>query len=316
MPRQPRLTSAKRGPGYQCPPGTVVCRPPSMVSLAHCFDRCGTPEPHEFTVAATIRCALNTLQSTNTLEGPHMDADRFDSLARTLTAAGSRRRAFAAALSGGLGLLGLASPDDAAAARSGKCKPKCGDCEQCKKGDCKRKNGKKRCKKGKCQPLTGPACSGGRVCQAGSCVCRSGTERCGGACVARCGAATVRNPVTCGCCQVAGETCSFDGANNCCSGLCPGGTCESKFSGDACTFAEQCGTGVCRGGLCACSALREPCFQNLDCCDATTGLAGTVLCSDKDGFSGSVCCVSGTGPCVTSADCCSEFTCNSGTCSN
>ena len=58
-----------------------------------------------------------------------MDADRFDSLARSLTAAGSRRRALAAALSGALGLLGLAHPDDVAAAKSGKCKPKCGECK-------------------------------------------------------------------------------------------------------------------------------------------------------------------------------------------
>ena len=48
-----------------------------------------------------------------------MDPPRFDSLARSLTAAGSRRRALALDLSGALGSLGLAHPDDAAA--GGKC---------------------------------------------------------------------------------------------------------------------------------------------------------------------------------------------------
>ena len=100
-----------------------------------------------------------------------MDPNRFDSLARSLTEARSRR-ALTAALAGFLGLLGLAAPDDAAAAKSGKCKPKCGECEKCNKGDCKRKNGTKRCKKGKCKARdNGTACSSGRTCQNGTCVC-------------------------------------------------------------------------------------------------------------------------------------------------
>ena len=45
-----------------------------------------------------------------------MDADRFDTLTRSLTAAGSRRRALAAALAGSLGLLALTDPGDVAAA--------------------------------------------------------------------------------------------------------------------------------------------------------------------------------------------------------
>lgn len=216
-----------------------------------------------------------------------MDADRFDSLARALFSVGTRRSAFIVALSGGLGLLGLARVDDATAAKSGRCKPKCGPCERCQRGDCKRKNGKKRCTRGKCKPRED---------------------------LIDCPAGQVRNIVTCGCCQIGGETCPFAGVNNCCSGSCPGGTCESKRSGDACAFGAECGTGVCRDGSCACSELRQPCFQNFDCCDATTGLAGSVVCSDKDGFAGIVCCVSGTGPCATSADCCSSLTCNSGTC--
>jgi hypothetical protein len=66
-----------------------------------------------------------------------MDADRFDALARTLTAAGSWRWTLAA-LGGVLGLLSLAGPDEAAAAKSAKCKPKCGECESCKRGNCRK----------------------------------------------------------------------------------------------------------------------------------------------------------------------------------
>jgi hypothetical protein len=100
-----------------------------------------------------------------------MDADRFDTLARFVSIAGSRRRAVATAFGGALGVFGLAHPDEATAARTGKCKPKCGECEKCKKGDCKRKNGKKVCKRGKCQPkVDGTACSRA-TCQNGRCVC-------------------------------------------------------------------------------------------------------------------------------------------------
>ena len=142
-----------------------------------------------------------------------MDADRFDALARSLTATGSRRRALTA-LGGSLGLLGLTHPNGVTAAKSGKCKPACGECEKCKKGDCDKKDGKKHCHKGKCKPKPdGTACSGGRACQAGSCVCPSGREFCG---------------LGCGCCvpnaPISGalpgrHTCSAS------SECCGGGTC-------------------------------------------------------------------------------------------
>jgi hypothetical protein len=101
-----------------------------------------------------------------------MDADRFDTLARSFTATGTRRRALAG-LGGALGLLGLAHPDDVVAAKSGKCKPKCDECEKCDKGKCERKNGEKRCKKGKCKPkAAGTSCTAfaGGLCQNGTCV--------------------------------------------------------------------------------------------------------------------------------------------------
>jgi hypothetical protein len=93
-----------------------------------------------------------------------MDADRFDTLTRSLTAGGSRRRAMAAGLGSALSLLGLAHSDETGA-KSGKCKPACGECAKCDKGRCQKKNGTKRCKKGKCKPKAdGTACMHMSVC--------------------------------------------------------------------------------------------------------------------------------------------------------
>jgi hypothetical protein len=177
-----------------------------------------------------------------------MDGARFDALTRTLTAASSRRRAIAAVLSGSLGLLGLAHPDDATAARSGKCKPKCGACEKCRRGDCDKKNGKKVCKRGKCKPKpTGTPCGTGKTCQSGTCrlscpvpcaggdcssgacVCPGGTERCGDACLPLCGAMKARDPLTCGCCGTSDASCTGDG--DCCAGL----ACTPDGPGKVCT---------------------------------------------------------------------------------
>src|SRR5688572_30849290 len=97
-----------------------------------------------------------------------MDADRFDTLARSLTTSGSRRRALTAALAGSLGFLGLAHPDDATA--GGKCKPSCPECQTWKKGKCHKTKHGKVCKKGKCKAKAeGTGCSTGS-CESGSCV--------------------------------------------------------------------------------------------------------------------------------------------------
>jgi hypothetical protein len=120
-----------------------------------------------------------------------MDSARFDSLTRTLTAAGSRRQALAT-LAGSLGLLGWHGRDDAAAHNALK--------------KCKKKSGKqkKACiKKAKAHNATHtvaapapsgtsgctPNCSGGRNCgsngcSGGSCgTCASGQRCDGGMCV-------------------------------------------------------------------------------------------------------------------------------------
>ncbi len=186
-----------------------------------------------------------------------MDAERFDSLTRSVTVSGSRRRALAAAFGGTLGLLGLPHPDDAATAKSGKCKPTCGECERCRKGDCKRKNGKKRCRPGKCTPTAErTACGSGGVCQGGSCVCASGTEPCDGACVATCGTGETRNPVTCGCCKTNLQSCTPNGNNPaCCSAVCAGSVgCAGLAGNSPCQFDAQCKSGICAGnGQCTVS---------------------------------------------------------------
>src|SRR5688572_33083216 len=89
-----------------------------------------------------------------------MDAGRFDALTRSLTAAGTRRRALMVALGGALSTIGVLPLDDAVA--GGKCKPKCKECKKCKKG--------KKGKKGKCKPAAnGTPCSQG-TCQGGVCA--------------------------------------------------------------------------------------------------------------------------------------------------
>ena len=104
-----------------------------------------------------------------------MDADTFDSLSRPLTVMGSRRRSLMATLGVVLGALGLATSDDAEAAKSGKCTRSPGECETCKKGTCERQNGKKRCKAGKIQPKPfGTLCTGG-TCQNGLCLSPDGS---------------------------------------------------------------------------------------------------------------------------------------------
>lgn len=88
-----------------------------------------------------------------------MDAIRFDALTKTLIAEAIRRRTLAGVLAGALGALGRAVGEDADAAKSGRCKKKCGEC--------------KFCKKGKCKPVErGTPCNGGD----GNCICSRSIE--------------------------------------------------------------------------------------------------------------------------------------------
>jgi len=174
-----------------------------------------------------------------------MDADRFDTLARSLTAARSRRGALVAAFAGSLGLLSVVHPDDVTAKKA---------CPQCTKR-----------KKGKCKPKPdGAACPGGS-CQRGRCATcsdgvKNGTETdvdCGGSCP-RCGS---------------GRACT--GRNDCRSAYCPDGTCA------ACTADTDCPSDA--AGGCRCRQPDQPgapksCTQNIPTADF---VINCDLCGDK-----------------------------------
>jgi hypothetical protein len=150
-----------------------------------------------------------------------MDCDRFDTLARSLTSTGSRRRALAAILGGSWRLLGWHGGEDAAAHNPLK--------------SCKKKSGKqkKTCvKKAKRHNATHatPAIAPPPPCQNGV---KDGTESdvdCGGTCP-RC---------------ALNKTCSS--RDDCATALCSGQTCV------ACASRFECGTGA-TGGDCFCSSV-------------------------------------------------------------
>jgi len=141
-----------------------------------------------------------------------MNANCFDALARRLTRQASRRGALAG-LAGGLVMVGpLVLGGREAGAKK------------------KRKHKKRRKRNTSCQ---------------------AGMETCLGQCVDLCPGGQVRNPVTCGCCQVNGGTCSPTGANaDCCSGSCASvstvvNTCAGRNVAQPCDFDAQCASGAC-----------------------------------------------------------------------
>lgn len=167
-----------------------------------------------------------------------MDGSRFDALTRTLTVAGSRRRALGGLLAGASGVLGTTAGDAAA-----KKKKPCPACKKRKKGKCKG------------QLPDGASCPGG-TCQGGKCV--PPTSECAGQPDnARCGElgrghclAGVCNPrPTCG----EHSTLIEDGdCSVCCSGECEPITSGPDAGLHLCTLAypgQHCyASGECRGG--------------------------------------------------------------------
>jgi hypothetical protein len=206
-----------------------------------------------------------------------MDADRFDTLARSLTTPGSRRRALASAVGGALGVLGLRQPDPSA--RRGKCKPTCDECQKCKKGDCEKKNGKKKCKTGKCKPkAAGTPCTAfaGGQCQNGTCINVQADE-------ANCGSL--------------GTAC--DPTQVCQAGSCfPSSTCPETIA-SACSLDEN-GTPCGSSGInCFCSRSTEGnllCFANDPFCSAPTPCTTSADCPAGEAcVDVSGCCVPATG---------------------
>jgi hypothetical protein len=68
-----------------------------------------------------------------------MDAIYFDMFARSLMDGSSRRAALSVGLGGLLAVLGIRESGAKKRKRRKKCKKKCGPCQRCKKGKCKRK---------------------------------------------------------------------------------------------------------------------------------------------------------------------------------
>jgi hypothetical protein len=213
-----------------------------------------------------------------------MDADRFDALSRSLTSAGSRRRALTGLLSGALGLFGASVEETAAKkckkiknkkkrkkclAKAKPCVPTCAG-KLCGDDGCGGVCGvacasTHTCLKGRCvcPPSCAPSnacgpdgcgdscgmCTGGRTCQGGQCTCPE--AECNGACVATCAVDKMRNPSTCGCCMPNdAEDCVND--DDCCSGRCDPGPgsfdpyfCSGLPNATACEFNEQCRSGIC-----------------------------------------------------------------------
>jgi hypothetical protein len=120
-----------------------------------------------------------------------MDARRFDAIARSLPATGSRRQALVAVLGGVLAsALEASSPEEAEA------KKKCPPCRKRKNGKCKKKPDGTVCPGGTCQS--------GRCAQAIPCPCPSGQTcmgngSCGLACTATGQCPGVEGQFQCGC---------------------------------------------------------------------------------------------------------------------
>ena len=233
-----------------------------------------------------------------------MDADRFDTLSRSLTEFRSRRTTLASLLGGALGLVGLAGAE---------AKKKCQPCKKRKNGKCK---GKK---------PDGTACPGG-ACLGGSCVaaaatggngCPDGQRPCGTACI------------------LAGQCCTDTdcptGAT-CCGRLCVETTSDPRHCGN-CTTTCSAGT-TCSGGRC-CTARADDCTPADVCCGTdvcSTGLvSNTCTACSRSGCVHSPCCPGlfcvddgFTETCVTckpmgktcqnSNECCPGLSCQSGMC--
>jgi hypothetical protein len=193
-----------------------------------------------------------------------MDGSHFDTLSRTFSTAGSRRRAVGGLLLGALGLrTGGSAEDTAAHDLTAKCKKKSGEAKKtCLKkakkhnamhttvSGCERNCAGKQCGLdgcgGSCGTCTGPR---GQVCDAaGQCVCPA------------CGVNQIPDPFylnalnRCRCCTRNGYP-DPDAANpndsNCCSGARTGGVCTAQQAGAQCQFDEQCLTQNCAAGRCS-----------------------------------------------------------------
>jgi hypothetical protein len=174
-----------------------------------------------------------------------MDTDRFDTLARSLTESGSRRRALATLLGGGL--VPVLGRTDGEAKKK---KKACGRCQIKKKGKCTQ------------APDDAP-CATGRTCQGGACTCLPGTYFCESQTQETCcTTGQACNSGTCGACPATNAYCDFNtqlvcGIDSGTNGLC---SCVTSVEGKTvCSNGfGQCQTQSCETDEECTALLREP----------------------------------------------------------
>ena|SRR5215218_7987437 len=176
-----------------------------------------------------------------------MEDTHFDAMVKALGSLTTRRLTLGALMGGELGRLGLA---DVGAKKSGKCKPKCDECEKCHKGSCKTKNGKKRCHRGKCKST----CGSTQVCQSGSCFPR-GTCPATATTFCPIGSGTACGSPACFCGQsTEGNIVCVSLAGSICPPSVPAGTATPCASSATCPSGSACinTSGCCGPGIRVC----------------------------------------------------------------
>jgi hypothetical protein len=237
-----------------------------------------------------------------------MDGFRFDRLTRTLTSAGSRRRALGGLMLGSLGLLGHERSEDAAAHDpSKKCKKKSGEAKKKCLKKAKKHNATHLVPPPPVCPPVCPVCLGCNgatgQCEAlpngqSALGCAAPHVCCGGTCcdpINQCNAAG-----TCAtCAQVCPDTCSAcfnlaDGSTIC------GGASSSCLSGESCRSTDDCAAGK----VCATSFTRRPDNSTSQFC-GTPGACWTVIPCSSCPHDADAC--SGTSPCGSGGQCYRPF---------
>jgi hypothetical protein len=168
-----------------------------------------------------------------------MDALRFDSIARTLAGASSRRTLLGLAWGSLIGVLHLTEGEAKKRHKKKKHHKKHPCVTDCRGKDC----GDDGCG-GSCGECSDPL-----TCQAAQCACPDGGDICGGACLPLCPASTpgtvvVRHPATCACCVRPGSIPCPDNVEQCCpepdSLPCCGPGCDPLEAHPMCQEAPTC----------------------------------------------------------------------------
>ena len=178
-------------------------------------------------------------------------------------------------LTSAVGLVWLARPDDAAAARSARCTPKRGRASSARKVTATERTARSAAHQaGASRRRREPAAVAAASVNGVAASVRAAPNHVA-ASVRRCAVPGRRNPVTCACCQLAWHLSLRRGQQ-----LLLGTVLVVPARARARAIPANSGPSVAPASAAVASArseLREPCFRNLDCCDVTTGLAGSVV---------------------------------------